>query len=40
MVVTEYEQLPFGADHIEYHLEEWLETNPDRIIDDGPHRIV
>ena len=25
---TEYEQLPFEADHVESVLEEWLESNP------------
>ena len=31
---TEYEQLPFEVDHEEAVLEEWLESNPDGILED------
>ena len=31
---TEYEQLPFEVDHEESVLEDWLESNPDGIIED------
>ena len=37
---TEYERLPFEADHVESELERWLETNPDGILEDGPLLIV
>jgi len=37
---AEYEQLPFEADHVESELEEWLEANPDGILDDSPLLIV
>ena len=32
---TEYEQLQFQVEHEESVLEEWLESNPDGILDDG-----
>ncbi len=31
---TEYEQLPFEVEHEESVLEEWLESNPDGILED------
>lgn len=37
---TEYERLPFEADHVESDLEGWLEANPDGILEDGPLLIV
>jgi hypothetical protein len=37
---TEYERLPFAADHVESELEGWLEANPDGILDDGPLLII
>lgn len=32
---TEYEQLPLEVDHEESVLEQWLESNPDKILEDG-----
>ncbi len=32
---TEYEELPFEVDHEESVLEAWLESNPDKILEDG-----
>ena len=32
---TEYEQVPFEVDHEESVLEEWLESNPDGVFEDG-----
>ncbi len=32
---TEYEQLPFEVDHQESVLEQWLVSNPDKILEDG-----
>ena len=32
---TEYQQLPFEVDHEESVLEQWLESNPDKILEDG-----
>ena len=37
---TEYEQLPFEVDHEESVLEEWLESNPDKILEDGRILII
>ena len=37
---TEYEQLPFETDHAEADLEQWLEANPDGILEDGPLLII
>ncbi len=37
---TEYERLPFKVDHEESVLEEWLESNPDGIVDDGRVLII
>ena len=37
---TEYEQLPFKMDHEESVLEEWLESNPDGILEDGQILII
>lgn len=37
---TEYERVPFEADHVESVLEEWLESNPDGILEDGPLLII
>ena len=37
---TEYEQLPFQVDHEESVLEEWLESNPDGILEDGRVLII
>ena len=37
---TEYERVPFEADHEESVLEEWLESNPDGVIEDGPLLII
>ena len=37
---TEYEQLPFKMDHEESVLEEWLEFNPDGILEDGQILII
>ena len=37
---TEYEQLPFKVDHEESVLEEWLESNPDGILEDGQILII
>ena len=37
---TEYEQLPFEVDHEESVLEEWLESNPDGILEDGRILII
>ena len=37
---TEYEQLPFEADHEESVLENWLESNPDGILEDGRVLII
>lgn len=36
----EYERLPFEAEHEESVLEEWLESNPDGILEDGRILIV
>ena len=32
---TEYDELPFEVDHEESVLEAWLESNPDKILEDG-----
>ena len=32
---TEYERLPFEVDHEESVLEQWLESNPDKILEEG-----
>ena len=37
---TEYEPVPFEADHEESVLEGWLESNPGGIIEDGPLLII
>ena len=37
---TEYERVPFEADHEESILEEWLESNPDGVFEDGPLLII
>ena len=37
---TEYERLPFEVDHEESLLEEWLESNPDGILEDGRILII
>ena len=37
---TEYEQLPFENDHAEADLEQWLESNPGGILEDGPLLII
>jgi len=37
---TEYERLPFDAEHDEANLEEWLASNPDGILEDGRILIV
>ena len=37
---TEYERVPFEADHEESVLEEWLEANPGGILKDGPLLII
>ena len=37
---TEYEQLPFKVDHEESVLEKWLESNPDKILEDGRILII
>ena len=37
---TEYERLPFEADHEEAVLEEWLEFNPDGILAEGRILII
>ena len=37
---TEYERVPFGADHEESVLEEWLESYPDGVLEDGPLLII
>ena len=37
---TEYEQLPFEVDHEESVLEEWLESNPDKILENGRILII
>ena len=37
---TEYDQLPFEVDHEESVLEEWLECNPDGILEDGRILII
>ncbi len=37
---TEYDQLPFEVDHEESVLEEWLESNPDGILEDGQVLII
>lgn len=37
---TEYEQLPFQAGHDESDLEDWLEANPDSILEAEPLMIV
>ena len=37
---TEYERVPFEADHEESVLEEWLESNPDGVFEDGPLLII
>ena len=37
---TEYEQLPFEVDHEESVLEQWLESNPDKILEDGRLLII
>ena len=37
---TEYERVPFEADHVESVLEEWLESNPGGILEDGPLLII
>ena len=37
---TEYEQLPFEVDHEESVLEQWLESNPDKILEDGRILII
>ncbi len=37
---TEYQRLPFEADHDESVLEKWLESNPDAILEDGGILII
>ena len=37
---TEYERVPFEADHEESVLEEWLESNPDGVLEDGQLLII
>ena len=37
---TEYDRVPFEIDHPESILEEWLEYNPDGILEDGPRLII
>ena len=37
---TEYEQLPFEVEHEESVLEEWLESNPDKILENGQILII
>ena len=37
---TEYQRAPFEADHVESVLEEWLESNPDGILEDGQLLII
>ena len=37
---TEYQRLPFEADHEESILEKWLESNPDAILEDGGVLII
>ena len=37
---TKYERVPFEADHEESVLEEWLESNPDGVFEDGPLLII
>ena len=37
---TEFEQLPFEAEHTEEVLEEWLESNPDGIPEEGRILII
>lgn len=37
---TEYDQLPFEVEHEESILEEWLESNPDGILEDGRILII
>ena len=37
---TEYERVPFEANHDESVLEEWLESNPDGVLEDGPLLII
>ena len=37
---TEYKRLPFEVDHEESVLEEWLESNPDGILEDGRILII
>ena len=37
---TEFKQVPFEASHEESVLEEWLESNPDGILEDGPLLII
>ena len=37
---TEYERVPFEADHEESVLEEWLESNPDGVLEDGRLLII
>ena len=37
---TEYEPVPFEADHEESVLEGWLESNPGGILEDGPLLII
>ena len=38
--LTEYERVPFEADHEESVLEEWLESNPDGVLEDGTLLII
>ena len=38
--LTEYERLPFELDHEEAVLEEWLEANPDGILEESPILII
>ena len=37
---TEYERLPFKVEHEESVLEEWLESNPDGILEEGRILII
>ena len=37
---TEYDRVPFENDHAESILEDWLESNPDGILEDGPLMII
>ncbi|MDE2919237.1 MAG: hypothetical protein OXR64_05260 [Chloroflexota bacterium] len=37
---TEYRQVPFEADHAESDLEQWLESNPDGILEAGELLII